>query len=146
MQLGRLEAQLETSEFEELANSREATAEYDVNPGDYGTSRMQAISQDCPECGREGRLIGEVDVMRHVDVEFEQTGEVELELQVTHEYYLIDLIPTAFACNVCRLVLSGPQELRACSLPVSRLNVEDYQLGWDFDPRAAAEAVYGDLA
>jgi hypothetical protein len=59
------------------------------------------------------------------------------------DYYLIDLIPSAFACNVCKLTLHGQQELVACDLPSSRRHVEDYQLGPDFDPRTAAEAMYG---
>jgi hypothetical protein len=59
------------------------------------------------------------------------------------DYYFIDLIPSVFACNVCKLRLHGQQELVACDLPSSRMDVVDYQLGPEFDPLTAAEAMYG---
>lgn len=135
MLLQRLEEELESSQFDEFMAAREAAAEYDIDPSDYGSSSMYAISQDCPECGMAGRLIGEVDVTH--EVEYDQIGEGDFE--VLHEYFMADLLPTAFACNVCKLNLYGQQELAACDLPASRITVDDDQLGQDFNARELAD-------
>ena len=148
MLLKRLEDQLEPDEFEEVINSREDAAEYDIDPNDFGNfgsmfENMYAIAHDCPECGSSGRLIGGVDVTHEVETGYEQVGVDDFVPTPGADYYFIDLIPSAFACNVCKLTLHGQQELVACDLPSSRIDVQDYQLGPDFDPRTAAEAMYG---
>jgi hypothetical protein len=127
MVLRRLEEELEPSEFDEVIGARESAAEYEIDPNDYGSFPMYAISQECPECEMQGRLIGEVDVTHEVETAYEGPG---------HEYFFIDLIPRAFVCNGCKLTLHGQQELQACDIPSSRLDVQDYQLGPDFNPRA----------
>ena len=144
MLLKLLEDQLEPEVFEEVTDSRERAAEYDIDPNDFAHfgnlfENMYAIAHDCPECDSSGGLIGGVDVTHEVD--YEQVGVDDFV--PTADYYLIDLVPSAFACNVCKLTLHGQQELVACDLPSSRMPVEDYQLGPDFDPRTAAEAMYG---
>ena len=139
MLLKRLEDQLEPDVFEEVTSSREDAAEYNIDPNDFGFGDMYAIAHDCPECGSGGRLIGSVDVTHEVD--YEQVGVDDFVIR--GDYYFIDLIPSAFACNVCKLTLHGQQELAACDLPSSRMDVQDHQLGPDFDPRTAAEAMYG---
>jgi hypothetical protein len=146
MMLQRLEEQLEPDEFEEVTNTREAAAEYSIDPNDFGSfGNMYAIAHDCPECGSQGRLIGSVDVTHEVETDDEQVGADDFVPIAGHDYYFIDLIPSAFACNVCKLTLHGQQELVACDLPSSRMDVLDYQLGPDFDPRTAAEEMYGTL-
>jgi hypothetical protein len=148
--LRRLEEQLKPDEFEEYINTREDAAEDDIDPNDFGSfgnmlDDMYAIAHDCPECESRGRLIGGVDVTREVEPYYEQEVGVDDFLLTGRgaDYYFIDLIPSAFACNVCKLTLHGQQELTACDLPSSRMNVHDHQLGPDFDPRTAAEAMYG---
>jgi len=51
--------------------------------------------------------------------------------------------PQAFACNVCRLTLHGPQELTEGQLPTSQHSVDPEDLGEDFDPEYFAESEYG---
>jgi hypothetical protein len=141
MLLRRLEDQLEPDEFQEVTSTRESTAEYDIDPNDFGSfEKMYAITHDCPECGSNGRLIGSIDVTHEVD--YEQVGVDDFVIRGP-DYYFVDLIPSAFACNVCKLTLHGQQELAACDLPSSLMDVQHYQLGPDFDPRKAAEAMYG---
>jgi hypothetical protein len=141
MLLQRLEVQLEPDEFEEVTSTRAGAAEYVIDPNDFGSfGNMYSIARDCPECGSEGRLIGTVDVTHEAN--YEQVGVDDFVIRGP-DYYFIDLIPSAFACNVCKLTLHGQQELTACGLPSSRMDVQDYQLGPDFDPRTAAEAMYG---
>jgi hypothetical protein len=91
-------------------------------------------------CGSDGRLIGSIDVTHEVD--WEQVGVDDFVIRGP-DYYFVELIPSTFACNVCKLTLHGQQELAACDLPSSRMDVQDYQLGPDFDPATAAEAMYG---
>jgi hypothetical protein len=120
-------------------------AEYNIDPNDFGSfGTMYAIAHNCPECGSEERLIGSVDVTHEVEADYyEQVGADDFVAVRGQDYYCIGLIPTAFACNVCKLTLHGQQELAACDLPSSRMDVQDYPLGPDFDPRTAAEAIYG---
>jgi hypothetical protein len=62
------------------------------------------------------------------------------------DYFLVGLIPSAFACNVYKLTLHGQQELAASDLPSSRTGVQDSQLGPDFDPARAAEAMMTEVS
>jgi hypothetical protein len=48
--------------------------------------------------------------------------------------WTVSLYPQTFACNVCRLVLHGPDELRECGLPSARFDVVASDLGEDFNP------------
>lgn len=143
--LNRLRTELDNNEFDELLSSREATAEYDIDPSDFGSfGNMYALSRTCPECGADGRLIGTVDVTHEVETDFEQDDEGDyIAVGVREDYYMIDFIPSDFACNVCKLTLSGHQELDAGDLPASRFNVEEYDLGSEFSASAVAEAMYG---
>jgi hypothetical protein len=145
MLLQRLESELLSGEFEEVTSAREGAAEYNIDPNDFGSfGTMYAIAHNCPECGSEERLIGSVDVTHEVEADYyEQVGADDFVAVRGQDYYCIGLIPTAFACNVCKLTLHGQQELAACDLPSSRMDVQDYPLGPDFDPRTAAEAIYG---
>jgi len=89
-------------------------------------------------------LIGTVDVTHEVETEHEQDGEDNyVAIGVGCDYYLIDFIPSDFARNVCKLTLSGQQELDVCDLPASRFDVQEYHLGSDFNTRTVAEAMYG---
>jgi hypothetical protein len=77
MLLKLLEDQLEPEEFEEVTDTRERAAEYDIDPDDFGSlgnlfENMYAVAHDCPECDSSGRLIGGVDVTH--EVEYEQVG------------------------------------------------------------------------
>ncbi len=145
MLLKRLKDELDTNEFEELTSSRESGAEYEIDPNDFGSfGNMYALGRTCPECGSEGRLIGTVDVTHEVETEYEQDGEHNyVAIGVGSDYYLIDFIPSDFTCNVCKLTLSGQQELDVCDLPASRFDVQEDDLGSDFNARTAAEAMYG---
>lgn len=145
MLLKRLEDELDTNEYDELTSSRESGAEYEIDPNDFGSfGNMYALSRTCPECGSDGRLIGTVDLTHDVEVEYERVGEDDYEaVAVGSDYYLIDFIPSDFACNVCKLTLSGQQELDACDLPASRFDVQENDLGSDFDARSVAEEMYG---
>jgi hypothetical protein len=112
MLLKRLEDELDTDEFQELTSTRESAAEYEIDPNDSGSfGDMYAIGRPCPECGSEGRRIGGVDVAHEPGTEYEQVGEDDFVAAEGSDCYLIDLIPAAFACNICKLTLSGQQEL-----------------------------------
>jgi hypothetical protein len=145
MLLKRLKDEPDTNEFEELTSSREGGAEYEIDPNDFSRfGNMYALGRTSPECGSEGRLIGTVDVTHELETEYEQVGEDNyVAIGAGSDYYLIDFIPSDFACNVCKLTLSGQQELDVCDLPASRFDIQEYSLGSDFDARTAAEAMYG---
>lgn len=139
MLLNRLEQELTPDEFTEVIDSRASAAEYDIDPSHFGIhENVYSIGHPCPECRSVGRLIGDVDVTHEVEVEYEQIAEEDFAVHKGAEHYFIDLIPSAFACNVCKLTLHGQQEMAACSLPCTRMDVQDYQLGPHFDPRMAA--------
>lgn len=139
MLLNRLQQELTPDEFTEVIDSRAGAAEYEIDPSHFGIHEdMYSIGHPCPECGSVGRLIGDVDVTHEVEVEYEQVDEEDFVVHHGAEYYLIDLIPSAFACNVCKLTLHGQQEMAACNLPCTRMDVQEYQLGPQFDPRMAA--------
>lgn len=51
--------------------------------------------------------------------------------------------PFSFSCNVCRLTLSGADELLAAGLPAHATSISPDDLGPDFDPARVAERLYG---
>lgn len=77
-----------------------------------------------------------------MDTDYERIGVDDYMPMRGANHYFIDLIPSAFACNVCKLTLRRQQELSACGLPSSRMCVQEHQLGPDFTPQAALDAMY----
>lgn len=142
MLLKRLEDDMGETEFEEWAAGKESGAEHDIDPNEFGLGNMYALTRECPECGWEGRLIGSIGVSREVDQEYEQIGEDDFVFVEAQEYFSIDFDPSAFLCNVCKLTLTGHLELSAANLPGARMDIEESDLGYDFDVRAAYERMY----
>lgn len=143
MLLKRLENDMGENEFEEWASGKESGAEYDIDPNDFGgLGDMYALTRECPECGWEGRLIGSIGISREVEQEYMQVGEDDFIAVEAQEYFSIDFDPSAFLCNVCKLTLTGHLELSAASLPGARLDIEESDLGHDFDVRAVHERSY----
>ena len=147
MLLERLAEELGSNEYDEMTSGRESSAEYDIDPDDFGSFAVtRSVPRDCPECGFSGRLIGQIDVSHEVEVEYEQIDEDEFREVVASDYYTVEMTPIAFACNVCNLTLHGQQELGAGHLQPYRFVVDDAsELGYDFDAKAVAEQLYGGL-
>ena len=134
--LSRLQEDMGETEFEEWASGRESGAEYDIEPNDFGSfGNMYAMNQECPECKWQGRLVGSVGVSREVEEEYDPVGEGDFVSVQRQECFSIDFDPTDFVCNVCRLALSGHLELGAAGLPGARMDVDEMDLGYDFDAR-----------
>ena len=65
----------------------------------------------CPACHQQGAMLGELETDPFVDVDSGPDGDV---YGVDYEFYLI---PDAFYCNVCNLMLNDPEELQFAALP-----------------------------
>ncbi|WP_419703507.1 hypothetical protein [Promicromonospora sp. NFX87] len=86
-----------------------------------------AIDWDCPECGSIGRLAGRVDGRAEADVDGDGSPFGP------HPEWQAELAPAEFSCAVCRLHLSGRQELAQAGLPSQLFDVDEDALGEDFD-------------
>jgi len=139
--LTELEERLRDGLFKETTDRLEELAADELDPNDFGHGLL-AVDADCPECGSKGRLFGRVDVSPEVDYDVEPLGNGRYDSYMIG-YWSVTLSPQAFACNVCRLALHGPQELAEGRLPAARYEVEPEDLGEDFDPEGFAESEYG---
>lgn len=131
--LRELEQHLPAETFQALTWDLEARAPTELPAEDYGYD-LHGMNLECPECGSAGRLFGEVDLEPDVDVDVEPLGNGEYAFSEYQAAWEITFRPRAFACNVCRLELTGPDELAECQLPTSSYRVEAEVLGPDFDP------------
>ena len=122
--------------WESTALDLQDAAANDISPELFG-AEMGAITEVCPNCGYEGRLLGRVDVEDEVDWDRED-GEM-----VPVGYWRVWFYPRAFACNVCKLVLREPAELSAAYLPAELRELEEAELGDDFSASEWAQARYG---
>ncbi|MGK5738915.1 hypothetical protein [Micromonospora sp. URMC 103] len=113
-----------------------------LDPDDFG-SGLWGVDAKCPACKLKGRLFGRVDVDHDVDFDVESVGNGEYDSYPVLGGWTVDLTPQAFACNVCRLTLHGPEELVQAKLPAARHAISLKDLGEDFDPEHFAESEYG---
>jgi hypothetical protein len=140
--LSDLEERIGVDNFGEITDHLEDLAPQALSSDDFGTG-LWAVPTACPECDSHGQLFGHVDVEQGVDYDVEALGNGEYESNPIPGEWTVTLIPRAFACNVCRLTLHGPDELQAARLPASRYEVGPEDLSEDFDPELYAESVYG---
>lgn len=139
--LNDLEERLGDEMFSDTTERLEEQAADVLDPEDFGTG-LWAIDADCPECKSRGRLFGDVDVDYDVDFDVEPLGNGQYESYAIGGWS-VEFSPQAFACNVCRLVLQGPEELAEGKLRSSRHVIDIQDLGEDFDPAHFSEAKYG---
>lgn len=122
--------------WERAAADLEAGAAEAFPAEDYG-SEAGGIEQVCPVCDWKGRLLGRVDVDGDVDV---QGGAEGLEV---YSYWILTFYPRVFRCNVCKLTLTGPEELEIAGLPTQAREIQEAELGDEFDLTAFTEDMYG---
>ncbi|MFI7192521.1 hypothetical protein ACIBQ0_22525 [Nocardia nova] len=135
--LALLENRLGDDIFQELTDRLEAEAPHALEFVEGWT-----IDQECPVCGSLGRLGGALEMEPHIEYDYEPDVPV-IETAYTAGWD-IQMTPNEFACNVCRLTLSGIQELAGAGLPSSAFEIDDPDaLGPDFDPDLEAERLYG---
>ena len=139
--LQALKKSLGDADFEELCRRRYATTDDELDPADFGPGFFRT-AHECPACSEQGRLFGWVEVDDRVDFDREKIGPGEYEA-IPYGYWVPSLIPEAFACNVCKLVLRSAAELAAAALPDRGFEVSEDALGPDFDLTEAAAATYG---
>lgn len=135
--LERLRTHMDNDEaWERAAADLEAGAAEAYPPEDFG-AETGGIDHACPVCGWNGRLLGRVDVDGDVEV---QGGADGLEI---YSYWILTFFPRVFACNVCKLTLRGVEELEVAKLPTDGREVQESELGDDFDITAFTEDLYG---
>jgi hypothetical protein len=127
--LGFLEETLGENQFKETTDGLEAERSCLDNLWNWSTDII-GIDHSCPECGCKGRLIGHLDADPQVDWDYEPGSE---EPYVSGSYWLFSLAPEGFGCNVCRLLLDSPDELRAARVPSTRIDIETTAFDEDFD-------------
>lgn len=138
--LNELEDRLGGEVFDEATATLEKRAPEALDPDDFGID-FWGVDARCPECASGGRLFGRVDVEPDVDFDVEPLGGGQYEA-VPVGGWVVTLYPQVFACHVCRLVLSGPEELAECGLPSARHDIDAAALGEDFDPDLFASHEY----
>jgi hypothetical protein len=130
-----LEERLGDEVFKETTDRLEELAPHVLEPEHYG-SGLWAIDASCPECGSVARLFGRVDADPDVEYEAETLHHGETVYNPYIAGWLVELYPQVFECNVCRLTLTGIQELAEAGLPASRHQIDPRALGDDFDPES----------
>lgn len=126
--LWALEQRLAPEIFEETTNSLEASARDAINPEDYG-SGFGASDHPCPECGSVGLLLGRIDIDSTPDFDVEPLGNGHYSTYIAGMVAEASVAPDTFACNVCRLTLSGRDELSECNIDSSYHTVDVDSLG-----------------
>jgi hypothetical protein len=126
--LTRLEEQLGETGFQEATNRLESEVDDVFDPKDFGGWSRWAAIQECPECGSSARLFGDVDSSDQPDWDVEPTPGGGYEAVLVGIYREVFFTPEAFACNVCKLVLTGTDELREAGLPSSKFEPDPSQL------------------
>lgn len=139
--LQALRGNLSEGDYEVLRDRRYAATDDDLDPEVFG-SGFYRTAYECPACSAEGRLFGRVEVDDHIEFEQEKVGSHEYE-STPYVSWIPSLIPDAFACNVCKLVLRSTAELAAAGLPDSTFEVSEDALGPDFDASAIGSMDYG---
>lgn len=132
LHLNDLEERLGETAFREITDRLEEQAEL-LDPEDFGMS-LRAIDRTCPECGSRGRLFGRISADGEPDWDVEPLGGGQYATYVAGFDWKITLYPQVFACNVCRLTLSGTEELAEARLSTAAEEVQPEDLGEDFDP------------
>lgn len=122
--------------WERSVGELEGAAASTYPPEDFGYE-MGAIDHMCPACGSDGRLLGRVDVEGDAEVQYGADGPEY------YGYWRLTIYPRVFACNVCKLMLTGPQELSAAGVSAHEREVREDDLGDDFSASEWAEALYG---
>lgn len=104
-----------------------------VDPERFGSSwDTVAIDRQCPECGSKARLVGRLDADAEPDWDVEEINGV-YETYLAGTAWNLTLAPQALVCNVCRLELLGPDELRAAGLPAQSYELDLTDMDDDFD-------------
>jgi hypothetical protein len=128
-----LEERLGNGVFAEATTSLETDARFAIDPADFSSlTDTIAIDYECPECGSKGRLIGRLDAVPEVDWDVEKVGD-SYESYPVGVYRLLRFSPQSFECNVCKLPLSGQDELAAARLPASTYDLDPGDLDDDFN-------------
>lgn len=122
--------------WERSAGELEGAAESTFAPEDFGFE-MGASDCACPACGFDGRLLARVDVEGDAEVEYGADGPEY------YGYWRLTIYPRAFACNVCKLMLTERQELSAAGVSAREREVREDDLGNDFSASEWAEALHG---
>jgi hypothetical protein len=132
LHLTDLEERLGETAFREVTDLLEEQAEL-LDPEDFGTN-LYAIERPCPVCGSRGPLFGRVDAEAEPDWDVEPLGGGQYQVYAAGFEWKITLYPQVFTCNVCRLTLSGPEELGEAQISTAAEEVQADDLGEDFDP------------
>lgn len=86
-------------------------------------SDYESVAHPCPVCAYQGRLFGRITVEVDAESEYED-GEI-----VWHGFWRVLHQPRAFLCNVCALLLNGPEQLVAAGLASEEREVDEIDLG-----------------
>jgi hypothetical protein len=124
--------------WDENAEQLSRGVRYTYDPESFG-QEMAGVLEGCPNCGSTALLVGRVDVDSDVDVDYADGGPVY------HGLWVLRFYPQAFACNVCKLVLHGTDELHIAGLPTEEREVAEAELGGDFSAAEWAEEQYGSM-
>ena len=134
--LQKLRKSLGDAKIEDLCRRRYEATDDDLDPEDFGSGFFR-MAYECPACSEEGRLFGWVKVDDRVDYDHEKVGPGQYEA-IPYVIVVPSLVPEAFACNVCKLVLRSAVELAAADLPDTGFEVSEDALGPDFDAAAGS--------
>ncbi len=136
--LADLKNELDNDElYTAILKQRDSEAETAARPRGIG---FEAIWAECPECGHEGRLYGEITLDQEIDYDVEPLGGGRYHSFPVGTNWIVQFDPRGFDCNVCRLELEGTEELEICGLEADRREVQPDELGSEFDPDLMAEA------
>lgn len=94
-----------------------------------GSDPERVVLGACPACGRKGHFIGDKDFRVREDWDYGDGAEY-----IAGVYYVLELIPNSFGCQVCGLFLPAAEFLVAAGLPYNvhvRSATEDEYLAWD---------------
>ena len=127
--LTQLEQQLGAEAFQAACDTLAARV-VEIEPTDYGL-RFYGKMHDCPECGTEALLMGDVAVDFDVDWDVEPLGGGQYDA-IPMSITILTLAPEAFTCPVCRLELRGLDELAEADMPTQPLEVSEADLVPDF--------------
>lgn len=116
--------------FEDMVLQLQVSAE-DLDLGE------PAIAWPCPECANDGRLAGPISLTNHF---FGPDPDDPADTGFTE--WFATMSPSVFLCPVCRLKLTGLQEIQAAGLPQNP-DFDLYELDPDFDPDRPGENFNG---
>jgi hypothetical protein len=130
--LRKLEHDLGKDIFHKTTDSLESAATAMVDPTDFGPEYWD-VAATCPECGYKGRILGSLDIDADVDFDVEPMGGGSYSSHPILGRLNATLLPHAFTCNVCKLILNGADELGEAGLPSALYEISINDLGDDFD-------------